>query len=245
MGMRRALTEMGAAFASADVLALCYHSIRRPEPFAAQMRCLAERGYEVIALPTFLDWLRGTIVLAARSILLTFDGAYADQLEHAVPILGAHGFPATFFPISGYLDVPGPAMTRRDLMAVIAAGHSIGCHTHTHRPLAGLSDDEMRREVTDSKRRLEDALGERVASFAYPDGVVDARSAAAVEGAGFDVAFTVDLGGVKKRDDRYRLHRVPVLGEPGPKEFAVYLSGRQFVSGAILIEWKMRERLLT
>ena len=62
--------------------------------------------------------------------------------------------------------------------------------------------------------------------------------------AGFDVAFTVDLGGVSAGDDPYQLKRVPILGEPGSREFATYLSGTVVRSGAILLYWKLRERLL-
>jgi len=83
-----------------------------------------------------------------------------------------------------------------------------------------------------------------VSAFCYPYGTYDARVRKVIQEAGFDVAFTVDLGGVKLGDDPYSLNRVPVLGEPGSGEFGVYLSGRFLVSGSILLYWKVRERLL-
>ena len=95
-----------------------------------------------------------------------------------------------------------------------------------------------------SKLALEDALGQRVSAFCYPYGAYDARVRKVVQDAGFDVAFTVDLGGVKVGDDPYRLKRVPVLGEPRAAEFGVYLSGRFLISGAVLLGWKLRERFL-
>ena len=95
-----------------------------------------------------------------------------------------------------------------------------------------------------SKLALEDALSQRVSAFCYPYGAYDTRVREIVQDAGFDVAFTVDLGGVKFGDDPYRLKRVPVLGDPGPREFAVYLSGQFLVSGSILLYWKVRERIL-
>jgi peptidoglycan/xylan/chitin deacetylase (PgdA/CDA1 family) len=98
--------------------------------------------------------------------------------------------------------------------------------------------------VLGSKLALEDALGERVRAFCYPYGAYDARVRQVVQEAGFDVAFTVDLGGVKFGDDPYSLKRVPVLGEPGSPEFGVYLSGRFLVTGSILLYWKVRERVL-
>ena len=103
---------------------------------------------------------------------------------------------------------------------------------------------ELRQEVLGSKLALEDALGQRVSAFCYPYGACDARVREVVREAGFDVAFTVDLGGVKLGDDPYQLKRVPVLGEPSSAECGVYLSGRCLVSGSLLLFWKVRERLL-
>jgi peptidoglycan/xylan/chitin deacetylase (PgdA/CDA1 family) len=98
--------------------------------------------------------------------------------------------------------------------------------------------------VLGSKLALEDALGQRVSAFCYPYGAYDARVKEVVKEAGFDVSFTVDLGGVSSGDDPYQLKRVPVLGEPSSAEFGVYLSGRFLVSGSILLYWKVRERVL-
>lgn len=44
----------------------------------------------------------------------------------------------------------------------------IGSHTHTHPNFLGLTKDEMLREITVSKRILEQELGKSVEAFAYP-----------------------------------------------------------------------------
>jgi peptidoglycan/xylan/chitin deacetylase (PgdA/CDA1 family) len=242
MGALRALRELGVSFAQADVLVLCYHAVRTRERFAAQLSGLAARGYSVLSMQHFTEWLRGTTSVRTPAALLTFDGGYAEQLDNAVPVLERLGFPATFFLISSDLEADGPGIRRRDVAALTAAGHTVGCHSHTHPDLTRLPDDELEREVLGSKRRLEQALGHRVGAFCYPDGAHDARVVAAVRRAGFDVAFTVDLGGVRRGDDPYRLRRVPVLGEPGSGEFFAYLAGRRIVSGTIALSWKLRER---
>ena len=243
MGALRALRELGASFTRADVLVLCYHSVRIRERFAAQMAALAERGYSVLSLRHFTDWLNGAAPLRAPAALVTFDGGYLDQLENAVPVLQSLGFPATFFPVSCDLEAEG-GMTLSDLLALAAAGHAIGCHTHTHPDLTRLSPEELEAEVIGSKQRLEQALGQRVTAFSYPDGARSPRVASFVRQAGFDVAFTVDLGGVNRGDDPYQLKRVPVLGEPRAGEFLAYLGGARVRAGTILAWWKLRERLL-
>jgi len=235
MGAWRALSELGASFSAADVLVLCYHSIRSR----------AERGYSVLSMGQFTEWLDGLKPVRTPAVLLTFDGGYLDQLENAVPVLQAFGFPATFFPVSDYLDDEvgdGSMMRRNDLLGLATSGYTIGCHTHTHPDLTGLSEAEIEREVKGSKQILEDLLGQRVGAFCYPYGACNSRAASVVRQSGFDVAFTVDLGGVSLGDDPYGLKRVPVLGDPNSGEFSAYLSGAPLLSGALLLYWKLRER---
>ncbi len=242
MGTWRALRELSVSFAGADVRVLCYHSVRSRARFAAQMQILAERDDAVVSLKQFTDWLSGAMPCPSPAVLLTFDGGYSDQLENAVPVLDALKLPGTFFPVSGDLDDPDGAIGRRDLEALAAAGHTIGCHTHTHPDLTTLSPPALEREVLGSKHVLEDALGRPIEAFCYPYGTRNAVVASAVRQAGFSVAFTVDLGGVGPRDDPYQLRRIAVLGEPRPAEFSAYLSGTRVISGALLAWWKIRER---
>ena len=247
MGAWRALSELGASFGAADVLVLCYHSIRSRERFVAHMRVLAERGYPVLSMGQFTEWLNGLKPVRTPAVLLTFDGGYRDQLENAVPALQGFKFPATFFPVSDYLDdevADGTMMRRNDLLDLAKSGYTIGCHTHTHPDLTGLSVAEIQREVSGSKQILEDILGHRVSAFCYPYGACNSRVASVVRQSGLDVGFTVDLGGVSVGDDPYELKRVPVLGDPTSGEFSAYLSGAPPLSGALLLYWKLRERLL-
>jgi len=211
------------------------------------MAALSKCGYSVLSLPQFTEWLNGSPLLSRPAALLTFDGCFSDQLENAVPVLDSLKFPAIFFPASAGLVHQFPdvaAHWRNTVLELTKAGHTIGCHTQNHPDLTRLPTKEVRQEVLGSKLTLEDALGQRVSAFCYPYGAYDACVREIVQEAGFDVAFTVDLGGVKFGDDPYSLKRVPVLGEPGPREFGVYLSGRFLVSGSILLSWKVRERLL-
>jgi peptidoglycan/xylan/chitin deacetylase (PgdA/CDA1 family) len=247
MGVLRALSELAASFRSAHVVVLCYHRVRSRARFAEQMAALSDRGYSVLSLPQFTAWLNGAPLPSRSAALLTFDHCYADQLENTLPVLDSLKLPATFFPASAGLTHERwefAAHWRDTLLALTKAGHSIGCHTHNHPVLTTLSTTGVRQELLRSKLALEDALGQRVSAFCYPYGAYDARVRAVVQEAGFDVAFTVDLGGVNYGDDPYQLKRVPVLGEPGSAEFGVFLSGRFLVSGSILLYWKVRERFL-
>jgi peptidoglycan/xylan/chitin deacetylase (PgdA/CDA1 family) len=67
-----------------------------PEVFEAQMRFVAAR-FQVLSMPELLAATRNRDILPPRSLLLTFDDAYADFASHAWPVLRRHGLPATLF----------------------------------------------------------------------------------------------------------------------------------------------------
>ena len=73
-----------------------------PATFDAQMAVLAER-FRVVPLSELVGSLRRKRV-AARSVGVTFDDGYADNLLTAAPVLQAHCVPATVFVSSGYVD---------------------------------------------------------------------------------------------------------------------------------------------
>jgi len=142
MGAARALSELASSFQGVDVLVLCYHQIRSRERFHSQMKALAELGYSILTTEQFTEWLRGPKLIHPPAALLTFDGGYDDQIENALPALEQFQFPATFFPVSADLgEEPGhlAVLRRNELRAIEKSGHTIGCHSHSHPDLTGLS----------------------------------------------------------------------------------------------------------
>ncbi len=87
-------------------------------------------------------------------------------------------------------------------------GIEIGSHTMTHPILTNISDERLRRELYESKLRLEEALGRQVEQFCYPNGDNDERVQCEVARAGYRVAVTC-VGGLNKRgDDPLTLRRI-------------------------------------
>jgi peptidoglycan/xylan/chitin deacetylase (PgdA/CDA1 family) len=194
------------------------------------MAVLLARGFAVLTMDQFVAWLLRQQPVPSPAALLTFDGGYRSQLDNALPVLETFGWSATFFPMSAGLDEA--EISGGELAALAARGHMIGFHTHTHPDLTALSPEDLEREVGESKRVLEDVIGRPVTAFCYPEGLRSPRVAAAVRDAGFEVAFTIDLGDVPSR------------GEPGPRELDLFLNGTRLIAGGILIGWKLRERWL-
>jgi peptidoglycan/xylan/chitin deacetylase (PgdA/CDA1 family) len=76
-----------------------------PEVFAGQMETLA-RDWSPMSLVELVDGFRRRR-LPERGVAVTFDDAYADNLEVAAPILLEHAIPATLFVATDLIDAGG------------------------------------------------------------------------------------------------------------------------------------------
>lgn len=74
-----------------------------PSTFEEQMTALL-RHHHPIGLPELIAARRGGPSLPRRAVLVTFDDAYRDFLEHAWPVLGRLGIQATMFVPTAYPD---------------------------------------------------------------------------------------------------------------------------------------------
>src|ERR1051325_1884192 len=109
-------------------------------------------------------------------------------------------------------------------------GIEFGAHTLHHPILTRISLEDVRAEVEGSKARIEKELGERVLSFAYPNGQVSDLSPSIekiVADSGIRVAFTLlngpsSLNEVKR--DPYAIRRIFISNKHSLSEYAALLS---------------------
>jgi peptidoglycan/xylan/chitin deacetylase (PgdA/CDA1 family) len=86
----------------------------------------------------------------------------------------------------------------------------IGSHTLTHRPSPTLTDEELRYELTESRRILEDGLGAAVTSISSPTGFFDKRMSQVAREVGYSALCIGRVGLVPDAGDPYSLNRVAV-----------------------------------
>jgi peptidoglycan/xylan/chitin deacetylase (PgdA/CDA1 family) len=133
---------------------------------------------------------------------LTFDDGFEDNLTLGLPALKSLQVVATVF-VTTPQALQGaksnfsglPMLTKDGIGALAKAGWEIGAHSCTHRRLSELSPEEQLEEMSASKRYLEDILGQKVTSLAYPYGVYTAKTMELAEKAGFEFAFTTSRSG--------------------------------------------------
>jgi len=85
----------------------------------------------------------------------------------------------------------------------------VGSHTVTHPILTTVEGDELHRELNESRRRLETALGHPVTLFCYPNGSYNERVRQAVADAGYQCAVTTKPILNSRATDPLSLSRVP------------------------------------
>ncbi len=181
-------------------------SVGELDALLAQLRKL---GYQTVSSRNFRAWQQGMKPLPERTVVLTFDDGYASHLELVAPLLVRHRFSGTFFVPTGCIDRPGH-LTWDQLRRLVFLGMEIGAHGISHRPLTGLSREELTQELVESKRLLGERLGLPIHAMAAPGGFWNRAVADAVERAGYEAAWVSTIGTNGRETQPLGLRRVVV-----------------------------------
>lgn len=193
---------------------LTYHSVAErgpsfltvpPDQFERQLDHYARRGLRSGGREELAALAAGGAGNA--NLFITFDDGYRDNFEAALPLLRERGVKAFVFVLPPAVDEGGPLSwpgveddvattpeTMRSLTWEMAGemaegGFEIGSHGLRHASLPTLGDEELRQELSDSRRRIAERLGS-CETLAYPFGDWDARVARAAADCGYSLAFT-------------------------------------------------------
>lgn len=231
-------------YSSAGVPVLCYHSVEPRPPTAAgryvvassafrrQMWAIRLLGFMVRPLAEIVEsWERG-IPPPPRSLAITFDDGYRDNLVHAWPILQRRGYAATLFTVSGLIGDhsvwdqgvgmgPRALMTAAELVQLDQGGFRVESHGVSHADLRTVSAPVATEELHTSRRDLEAVLGRPVDLFAYPYGHDDAPTQQLAADAGYRAAFATRWGLNTPATPRYGLRRIQVMGTDNLLVFAI------------------------
>jgi len=171
-----------------SVTIVMYHSISpdagpwtiSPPAFERQIRFLSDT-YRIIPLRNIAEALVAKHNL--RRVVITFDDAYRNFVEHAYPVLESLGVSCTMFVPTAHIgkcnqwDAGIEGSQKLEIMEATQLRQiaespqvDIGSHTIDHCRMGPLSAHEMRRQAAGSRAALEQFLGREVVLFAYPWG---------------------------------------------------------------------------
>jgi peptidoglycan/xylan/chitin deacetylase (PgdA/CDA1 family) len=223
-------------------LVLCYHALTdawpdalavSPPVFERQLWRLVRRGFRSVPAGDVLS-RRG------RLFHVTFDDAYTNVYA-MLPRLKRLGLHATVFACSDFardgtpLLIPElraraagfePELATMDWDALrdsAEQGFEIGSHTVSHPHLPALSDEELRRELRDSRDAVADEVGLPCRFLAYPFGEYDRRVRDAAEAAGYTAAFALRRRGGSPPDP-FALPRIDIYRRDTRLRFRVKTS---------------------
>jgi peptidoglycan/xylan/chitin deacetylase (PgdA/CDA1 family) len=154
----------------------------------------------------------------ARQVIITFDDAYLSLFKKGLPVLQATGLRAINYVVADRIGQMNQwdhsaksrdekLMDRSQINEWLAAGHEIGAHTLTHPHLERIPLELARREIVDSKKKLEDQFGIPIRHFCYPYGGHNQAVRDLVEEAGYETGTSTIEGFNTKTTDTYLLRR--------------------------------------
>ncbi len=138
-------------------------------------------------------------------VRITFDDAFENLLDNAIPILKELNVPAIIFAVpgnlgqtpkwniaSGHAEYNEITMTVQQLKDIQSDLIKIGSHTQTHPDLSKLPPDQVRWELSESKKNLEQILGKPIEDLALPHGAYNQDVLRVAQEVGYKRIYTLE-----------------------------------------------------
>lgn len=225
-----------------SVTIFCYHSFGpageknseytvTPENFDRQMEMIRSRGFTVISLAQYMDYLEGKRSIPEKAAIITMDDGFKSVYTVAYPIVKKYGYPFTLFVYTDLISKSKHFLTWEELSDLAQNGVEIGSHSQTHPILtvqkATESDENYQKrivkEVAGSKKLLEEHLNKSVRFFAYPYGAYDDLIMSEVQKAGYLAAVTVNPGPGAGGTNPFSINRRIIVQKTTDGEFLAEL----------------------
>jgi peptidoglycan/xylan/chitin deacetylase (PgdA/CDA1 family) len=233
------------------VVVLCYHGVTRrstrhpDDRFGLHVReqrfrdhlDYLQRHYRVISFRDYLRARDDQFELPDYSAVITFDDGHRNFYTAAAPLLETHQMPALMFLISNRVAAKGAKpktwlenddqdyLSWIEVNELITRGFEFGSHTCSHQKLSQIPPADAERELSDSKRAIEQQITADGLPLAYPYGMTTNDIAKRAETLGYSCAFTTDTGFNSQTTQLFKLHRTLIGDDDDVPAFAARLAG--------------------
>lgn len=192
-------------------IVLAYHSIETPpkeegaglycvskEMFRQQMAVLGDTHPDN-KKKNFPGWV-------SPEILITFDDGDITNYTHALPILKEFGLKAYFFILAGRIGTDN-YMSWQQVKELRDAGMIIGSHGINHGFLTELTPGQLKYELKESKRIIEEKLHTQIDCFSVPRGFYNRKIISLTKEAGYLKVFT----SYSEDNNGFKIGRISVM----------------------------------
>jgi len=140
-----------------------------PEGFEAHLKYFKDNGYQTVLISDLLDYFDTGKPLSAKAVAITFDDGRYGQYDFAYKLLKQYNMVATFFVTTGWVGRKD-ILTWDEIKEMSDNGMAIGSHSISHPHLTAQNDADLRHELVDSKKEIEEKIGQSINLLAYPGG---------------------------------------------------------------------------
>jgi len=180
-----------------------------PETFAKQLDWLAANGYTTVALAdVYSHWYKET-PLPEKPIVITFDDGYLSMYEKVMPLLLSKNMQAAFFLYPSKFGTP-TGLTPEMVVSLAENGMEIGSHTYSHMDLTKASNQQLKKELLDSKNLLEQLTKKPVDFLCYPAGQFNKQVITEAKNIGYKAAVTTQMGRTAHSQDPLQWKRIRI-----------------------------------
>jgi peptidoglycan/xylan/chitin deacetylase (PgdA/CDA1 family) len=186
---------------------------------------LKRLGYETLTFADLAEQgMASRLAPDKKHIIITVDDGYKDNYELLFPLLKKYGFKAVIYMVTGEqfnrwdVENPGNPEKRVDLMSPAQIKEmadsglvEFGGHTLTHPHLNTLDKDAQHHEIAENKAQLEQLLGQKLSSFAYPFGSHNQDSKTLAKELDYPFAVATDSGPLAMHEDPHQIRRIAIF----------------------------------
>lgn len=188
-----------------------------PAQFEVHLQYLTDNNFTVVPLSELINAVKEQLVLKDKTVAITFDDAYQDNMTFAKPILDKFNFPYTIFVNPNTINLGAQSyLSWQQLKALADEGVIIANHGFKHDSMArkpeGLTNKQWLSQysqlILDAERIIEEETGQTWRYFAYPYGEYTPSDQQWMKENNF-VAFTQQSGAVGLTTDLSIVPRFP------------------------------------
>jgi peptidoglycan/xylan/chitin deacetylase (PgdA/CDA1 family) len=209
----------------------------KPRDFERQMELLKKKGYTTITFAELDQLAISAAPLDKKYVMITFDDGYADNFEHAFPILREFDFKGVFFIVTELVGgwnmwdlhkgfKKKALLNRNEMIVMKKHGMEFQPHSTMHGDLSMLESGQIKKEVKCCAGLLKTTmLNDDVLAFAYPFGRYNDEVMNALKRCGIKYGVTLKRAIAKPgKHDNLSLPRLLVHGEHGLFDFLFRLT---------------------
>jgi peptidoglycan/xylan/chitin deacetylase (PgdA/CDA1 family)/glycosyltransferase involved in cell wall biosynthesis len=215
------------------------------ENFDWQMEYLKKKGFITLIFRDYAN-LNEEQKNYGKHIILTFDDGYEDNYLVAFPILRKYGLKATIFLVAGRetnewdkVQSSEPELrllSKEEILEMKKYGIEFGSHSLTHPDLTKIPLEAAKKEIFESKQKIEEVIQDEVITIAYPYGKLSQKLKEIVKQAGYKFGIATDSGSAAIDEDWYEIRRIILFPKTGKRSFKRKVSGHYNF-------WKLRNNI--